>query len=212
MAALACLFFRFPVVVAPIHYAGYASLDPARGLWVVAGRLLLTHALLEETLFRGLNQARATEWWGVGRGIAFSTGLFVLWHPILTYLAIADTTLATGPVPVWLWFLLGSLPLAIAGVILGLARRMTGSLLGPIAAHWSVNSVILVFLALSGMPQEREDWPAGERPCAEQSALQPIWSDGWARSLRMIQTRELSERGAATCHQLGDQDDQGDDQ
>jgi len=152
LAALACLFFRVPVVAPPLHYAGYASLDPASGLWVVGMRLLFTHALLEETLFRGLIQARATGWWGVSRGIAYASGLFALWHPVLTYLAIPDTTLATGPVPVWLWFLLSSLPLTVAGVIFGVVRQRTGSLVGPIAAHWSVNGVILAYLALAGMP------------------------------------------------------------
>jgi uncharacterized protein len=153
MASLACVFFALPLVASPpVRYSGYATLDMGGALAVVGGRLLLTHALLEETLFRGLVQTRAIEWWGVARGIAVTSTLFVLWHPVLTWVAIVQTTLAAGPVPVAAWFVLSSIPLAGAGVILGLIRHATGSLLCPVIAHWVVNSVILGFLALAGQP------------------------------------------------------------
>jgi uncharacterized protein len=150
MGATACVLLAHPVVVAPIHYAGYASLGLYGSVAISFGRLLLVHALLEETLFRGLILTRATDWWGPRRGLAISAGLFVLWHPVLTYQVITQSTFANGPGPAWLWLLLAILPLTIGGLFFAWMRQRSGGLVAPIAAHWAVNSVILVYLARLG--------------------------------------------------------------
>jgi membrane protease YdiL (CAAX protease family) len=153
MAILACVFFALPLVASPpVRYSGYATLDIGGALAVVGGRLLLTHALLEETLFRGLIQPRAVGWLGLAHGSAVTSAIFVIWHPVLTWVAIVQTTLAAGQVPVVVWFVLATIPLACAGVIFGVLRHANGSLLCPVIAHWVVNSVILGFLALAGQP------------------------------------------------------------
>ena len=149
MAVPAIIFYAFPVIVAgPVSYAGYRFAGPEGILAVLFVRLLVGHALLEETLFRGLIQVRAIDWWGQRKGIVASTLAFVLWHPVLTYHAIAQTNLVSGPFPVWLLCASASIPLTAAGLILALLRERTGTLIAPIAAHWTVNATIMAFLAL----------------------------------------------------------------
>jgi membrane protease YdiL (CAAX protease family) len=147
MAVPAILFFAFPLIVSvPVMYAGYRSMEACALLWTLLVRLLVSHALLEEILFRGLIQTKVADWCGRGRGIAASSLLFILWHPVLTYQAIANTSLSTGPIPVPILFLASALPLAAAGAILALLRLRSGSLLAPFVAHWTVNTANLAFL------------------------------------------------------------------
>lgn len=143
MAAPAALFFAFPLVVAqPVRYGGYTGLDAAALILVVIPRLLVTHALLEEVLFRGLVQRQAVLRLGTRKGIALTCGLFVLWHAVVAYHAVVGTNLP-GTLPVPLLYVATAIPLAGAGLVFCLLRQSTGNLAGPIIAHWIVNSLIL---------------------------------------------------------------------
>jgi membrane protease YdiL (CAAX protease family) len=147
MAALAALFFAFPLIVAqPLRYAGYAGMDAAAFLVVVIPRLLVTHALLEEVLFRGFIQRQAILRLGTKKGIALTCGLFVLWHAVVSYHAVVGTNLP-GALPVPLLYVATAIPLAGAGLVFSFLRHATGNLCGPIIAHWIVNGLILVALA-----------------------------------------------------------------
>ncbi|MPZ13289.1 MAG: CPBP family intramembrane metalloprotease [Chloroflexi bacterium] len=149
MAVPAWLFFFFPLIVpAPVNYEGYSGLGRGDAAGVVFVQLLVRTALLEETLFRGLIQQQGVQWLGAPRGIALSCALFVLWHVVIVSRTIEQTNLPSGPVPVPVLHLAAAAPVAAAGLIFSLIRYRTDSLVGPILAHWTVNT--LIFLSFWG--------------------------------------------------------------
>lgn len=149
MALPSLLFFAFPLISPrPVQYAGYANLDLGGLLLMAFVRLPLGTALFEETLFRGLIQARAVSWLGPARGIALSVVLFIFWHTVITYEAIGQTNLTSAALPVPVLYLLAAVPLGGAGVVFSLIRHASGNLAGAILAHWLVNVLMLVFLFL----------------------------------------------------------------
>jgi uncharacterized protein len=109
--------------------------------WQLAATLA-TVAVSEEFLFRGLIQTRATMWLGSARGIALCAVLFALWHIGVTALELGQPD-PTATIETWIVIFAGKLlVLAGAGVVFCWLRSSTGNLLGPIAAHWTVDYAV----------------------------------------------------------------------
>jgi membrane protease YdiL (CAAX protease family) len=124
----------------PIAITGIDPNDLPSPLQLAA--TLATVAVSEELLFRGLIQTRATIWLGPARAIALCAVLFALWHIAVTALELGQPD-ATGTIKTWIAMFAGKLiVLAGAGAIFCWLRSSTGSLLGPIAAHWTVDYAV----------------------------------------------------------------------
>ena len=153
MALPALVFFAFPVLApSPVRYEPYAGLSLGSFVMVGLVRPLFDTAIFEETLFRGVIQARGIRGLGVSRGIALTCVLFILWHGFVTYSTIGQTNLTSAVLPVPLLVVSAALPLAGAGLVFSLIRHYTGNLAGCVAAHWAVNSLMRVFLVLQVPP------------------------------------------------------------
>ena len=147
LAAPSLLFFAFPLILpGPVAYPGIAGLSEADLAYLLLARLLVGTAVFEETAFRGLLQSTLIVATGRTRGVILTTLAFALWHIVVLYLTVGQTNVATGILPWWIPFLLGFLPVAAAGLVWSYLRLRTGSLIAPIASHWTV--VGLMDLAL----------------------------------------------------------------
>ncbi len=106
---------------------------------VMLGALLplLTAALPEEIVFRGVLQTRLEAWWGRLPAIAVTALLFTAWHlPTRYFLAsgVEGTAGDLGSV------LVGTgLPVFIVGLVFGLVWDRYRALLPLIAIHWSID-------------------------------------------------------------------------
>lgn len=120
------------------------DLTTAGLLWQVLVRIPLVTVLFEEVAFRGVLLAQGIARFGVVGGTALSSVLFGLWH-VLPSLGLADRNDALGGVAgSGGAVLLTVVFTGLAGVLFCELRRRTGSLLTPIALHWSVNAFGLV--------------------------------------------------------------------
>ena len=105
--------------------------------------MLVIVAVTEEVMFRGLIQTQATAWLGTARGIGLSATLFALWHIAVTALELGPPDATVG-IALWLGTFGGKLLiLAGAGLIFSWLRASTGSLVAPMAAHWTVDFLLL---------------------------------------------------------------------
>lgn len=137
------LFFAFPIILArPLQYSGNPDPELTSLLALVFVRILLSTALYEETLFRGLIQQLGVGRFGPARGIGLSCGLFILWHAVVTYQTIGQTNLAGALLPVPILYVGAAAPLGVAGLVFSLIRHRTGNLAGSILAHWVINTMM----------------------------------------------------------------------
>ena len=123
-------------------------------LWAVLVVIPLGTVLPEELAFRGLLLCLLERRLGVRAATLWSSGLFGLWHVLpslgggaanaaITGVVGADTAGTAMRVVVTVAFT------AAAGVVLCWLRLRSGSLLAPLLAHWTVNSlgVIVALIA-----------------------------------------------------------------
>lgn len=125
-------------------------------------RIPLGTVLLEELAFRGALPALFATWMSTLRAVVFASLLFGLWH-VLPSLRLAEVN------PVFQWMLGGGLAGQLAGVafaVLGtflaglwlcVLRYGSGSILAPIIAHISSNSVAFVIAWIAGGSVIRTD-------------------------------------------------------
>lgn len=106
---------------------------------------LVTTVLFEEFMFRGI----LWELWrhvdGWPQTTVFESGAFALWHIALLWAMLSDRT---GRQRVGLT-LLGMFAFGLLGAVLGVIRHRTNSLLTPIAAHATLDIVMLVAMAIA---------------------------------------------------------------
>ena len=129
-----------------------AGVTGRRAAYMVAVRIPVGTALVEEVVFRGvllgslLNAGTAPA--VVGSSIAFG-----LWHLVPTMLMQRANRLRASSVPA------GVLVTGMAGVFLGWLRVETGSIASPVVAHAMVNALgagaAMVSLARAGPPARR---------------------------------------------------------
>lgn len=145
------IFFAFPLITPDsVRYQGYVGLDSAGLLATIFVHQLLSTAFGEELLFRGWMHARAVTEFGIVRGIAFTSVLFILWHVVVTWQSMGRTSLADAIFPLPLLYVATAAPLGAAGVIWGILRARTNNLSGCVLAHWTTNLCMLASLAVKG--------------------------------------------------------------
>ena len=121
------------------------DVDLRSALWTSAVAIPLSTVVLEETAFRGVVWGLVMVESGPVAATVVSSALFGLWH-VLPALDLARTSTAIGGaglsrrrrVVVVASTVLGT---ALAGVVLAELRRRTGSLLAPVAVHWTANGI-----------------------------------------------------------------------
>jgi uncharacterized protein len=127
-----------------------ASLSAAALLWHVLVRIPFGTAVLEETAFRGVLYAMLARRRGVRAAIIGSSLLFGVWH-VLPSIGLRDANAAIGNLVgpglagEGLTVTLAVVGATLAGVALCELRRRSGSLLPPLAVHWTLNALGLVF-------------------------------------------------------------------
>jgi membrane protease YdiL (CAAX protease family) len=112
-------------------------------LWAAVKEPLGT-AFFEEALFRGVLLAKMTLAWGARRALLASSLTFALWHLVISYRTIQDTSVAEPAALAVLAFVASLLGVFVGGLFLGLLRQRTGNLAGCFAFHW------LTVIAMSG--------------------------------------------------------------
>src|ERR1700742_1605201 len=129
----------------------YATISGA----LIASMLIipLQTVIPEELAFRGVLHGALNRAWGF-RGVAFAGSLlFGLWH-IATSLGLTTSNvgftrlLGGGVVGMLAGVLLAVVATAAAGFVFSWLRRRSGSLLAPIALHWSLNGAGALAAAL----------------------------------------------------------------
>src|SRR6201995_3161267 len=129
----------------------YATISGA----LVASMLIipLQTVIPEELAFRGVLHGALNRAWGF-RGVAFAGSLlFGLWH-IATSLGLTSSNVGFtrlfggGVVGMLAGVLLAVVATGTAGVVFSWLRRRSGSLLAPIALHWSLNGAGALAAAL----------------------------------------------------------------
>lgn len=124
-----------------------AALPPGRLAFQVVVRIPLGTALFEELAFRGVLQAMAEEAVPVAFAVALQAVAFGLWHVGPTRLALRERARPpdlSGQVRV---VAAAVVVTAVAGVVLGVLRAHTDSLLAPVLAHAAVNAFGLLLAA-----------------------------------------------------------------
>jgi membrane protease YdiL (CAAX protease family) len=114
-------------------------------LWTSLVAVPLSTVLLEESAFRGVVWGLVAVDRGPVAATVVSAALFGLWH-VLPALDLVRTSTAIGGGALS-WRRRGTvvastvLGTAVAGVLLAELRRRTGSLLAPVAVHWTANGI-----------------------------------------------------------------------
>jgi membrane protease YdiL (CAAX protease family) len=101
-------------------------------------------AFFEEALFRGVLLAKMTLAWGARWALGCSSLTFALWHVVISYRTIQDTSVAEPALLAALALVASLLGVLVGGLFLGLLRQRTGNLAGCVAFHW------LTVVAMSG--------------------------------------------------------------
>lgn len=124
------------------------------GALIAAMVVIPLHTVIpEELAFRGVLHARLDRICAPRGVFVAGSVLFGLWHiasslgPTTGNRGLNDL-LGGGPAGLVLGVLLAMLATAMAGLLLTLLRRRSGSLLAPIALHWSVNGAGALAAAL----------------------------------------------------------------
>jgi membrane protease YdiL (CAAX protease family) len=115
-------------------------------------RVPLGTVLIEEVAFRAVLPAMAAARWSRAVSVAFASVLFGLWH-LLPALGIADVNPVTadsvGDLPTWVSVTGAVVSTAIVGAWFWWLRARSGSVLAPMALHWSTNGLGYLFAYLA---------------------------------------------------------------
>lgn len=124
-----------------------ADLSSLRLAFQVLVRIPLGTALFEELAFRGVLQALAGEAVPVASAVTLQAVAFGLWHVGPTRLALRERA-RPAALPVHVWVVAAAVvATTAAGIVLGVLRAHTGSLLAPVLAHAAVNAFGLLLAA-----------------------------------------------------------------
>jgi membrane protease YdiL (CAAX protease family) len=169
MAVPPVLFFRPPgkrherVRFAEVEGIGYRAF--LRRLLVTTPVLV---AFAEELAFRGFLQGRLRRALPgrPGLAVAVSSLAFALWHVAVNVRTLrATNVLSAGLTPLPVALAAGLLAVFGGGLVFGALYSRAGSLVGPVAAHWLVDAVMLLALVAQRKATER----AGGRPSGHPS-------------------------------------------
>jgi membrane protease YdiL (CAAX protease family) len=144
-APAAIAFVLAPLVLGDtVEYAGTSDTAlEALGLAVV---FLFATALPEELIFRGALHGLWERTSGTSTAVLATSIAFGLWHVVVVF-ATAEGSGITGHKVLVLLLYVGLLvSLSVAGIVFGLLRVHTSSIVSPVAAHWA--AVVILRLGL----------------------------------------------------------------
>jgi membrane protease YdiL (CAAX protease family) len=147
-------FFRPFLLDTPLEYGPITRMTREEMLRDILLSVPLGIALPEELAHRGLLYSAWEEVGGTKLAIAMSSIAFASWHMTVTATSAAESNVGTSlRLPRWLRPYVqpfavvgGMLSIGLAGALFGLLRARTGSLAGPIIAHWLVDAVMIAAL------------------------------------------------------------------
>lgn len=93
--------------------------------------------LFEELLFRGLIYGFFSSTIGVSEAIVISSALFGLWHVLPSITFSKQNHKAPAKIPTILGTVFFT---ALSGVVFALLREVSGSIIAPIALHYTINT------------------------------------------------------------------------
>ena len=130
-----------------------AVLGPRTLLYKTLVNVPLGTVLFEELAFRGVGLALLDQWLGIWQAVLVSSLLFGLWHIAsslgLTSGNVGFTRILGGGVFGMVAGIVGAvLATAAAGFVFTWLRRRSGSIIAPIALHWSLNGMGALAAAL----------------------------------------------------------------
>jgi membrane protease YdiL (CAAX protease family) len=155
LSVVPLLFFRKPVVLdTPLEFGPIANMSGRELLLDVAVRVPVNIALMEEMAFRGLLYDSLRVRYSERIALLGSAAAFAGWHFAVTYAAVKQTNLAASarlpgvlrPFILPIAVLGGMLSTAFAGLAIALLRKHTGNLAASVAAHWLVDSLLIISL------------------------------------------------------------------
>ncbi|MSQ28046.1 MAG: CPBP family intramembrane metalloprotease [Dehalococcoidia bacterium] len=149
MAAASLLFLRFPLVLeSPITYEPVRAADAAGLVQRVLVSMPLDTVLLEELAFRGVLLAGLLRTRAPVVAVVVNAGLFSAWHITINFQTVASTNLHESPLLFALGLIGAHLAIFGAGVVLAVLRMKSLTLAPCFAAHWGVNTGLLLGLFL----------------------------------------------------------------
>lgn len=143
-AAAGVVVLRVGPIVGPVAYRPLFTTTDRDLAIHLAFFLPLAAVIPEEIAFRGTlvgAYVRA----GMRHALLVPSAAFALWHAVVFYLTLAQTSLA-GSALAWLAAIAALVFLFLGGVALALLRIRARSLIAPIAAHWAFDAAVLVGL------------------------------------------------------------------
>ena len=140
------IFFAFPLVSREaVSHPDFRALSLRRLLWMLGGQVLVSTAVFEEVVFRGVLHAKLLRLVGTQGALAIGAAVFAAWHGVIAWRNLRRSNLPRR------WFTLlyaGAMAnFWLAGLLFGLLRERTGHLAGGILAHWLIVSNILIAVA-----------------------------------------------------------------
>jgi membrane protease YdiL (CAAX protease family) len=155
LSIIPLLFFHKPFLLdTPLEYGPVLTMTRRQLLQDIALRVVVNIAFMEELAFRGLLYDSLRTRYSNRTALFGSATVFALWHFAVTYATTKQTNLAQSarlppflrPYVHPLAILGGMLTTVIAGLAFASLRFRTNNLAAPIAAHWLVDSVMIVSL------------------------------------------------------------------
>jgi membrane protease YdiL (CAAX protease family) len=153
LSILPLAFFRNPVVLdTPLEYGPVAKMTAGDLLKDLGLRVPVNISCLEELAFRGILYDSLRERFSERAAIVGSTCAFAGWHFAVTYATATQQTNIAGATRlpavlrpfVPLLIVLGTmLTTGLAGGLFAYLRKRTGSLAAPVAAHWTVDALMI---------------------------------------------------------------------
>ena len=119
--------------------------------WHALWRIPVGTALFEELVFRGALLGLLLQHTSPARAVLASSVVFGLWHvaPTIVTLQLNQVEVLS---PQGLATIAGAVAVTtVAGVLFCLLRLGSGSLLGPVLAHWATNSIGLLAAAVTDL-------------------------------------------------------------
>jgi membrane protease YdiL (CAAX protease family) len=154
-------FFRPFLLDTPLEYGPIARMTREEMLKDVLFSVPVGIALTEELAHRGLLYSALEDLGGTKLAVLGSAAAFAGWHISVTAASAAESNLSDSmrlpdflrPHLQPLAVLGGMLSTGFAGLLFGLLRARTGSLAGPVIAHWLVDAIMIAAL-WARRPQE----------------------------------------------------------
>ena len=135
-----------PLMQGPVRYTPITAMSAESLLLRVLVTMPLDTIILEEVAFRGVLLAVLLRSFSTNRAVLFSSLLFMLWHLLLNFHTLFNSSLAEEPQLLALGLLGAHVAVFMGAFLFCMLRLRLGHIAPCITAHWTVNAGILVGL------------------------------------------------------------------